>query len=577
MKSLKYIGVVICSLFLIPCSFAQQDTVSRSVTVEKEFKPVIQSAGKLKTSPERMEVQEPKVNIVYSESKAMDQSSFNAKPMRFPSRPFPVPEQPNGILEGGLGHFNSHLNFRYQVPVSGKASKGVKLNLFAKHDAEWGVCTWEESAIGMDFVKQFSDLDIYFDVVGKNTFFTRFGRYFDGEKLSIKRFKDLSEQDKQSIWSVNANMGVRSKQNADILYKVQVGYQAYIMPNKVAEHQIRTFANVEWNGDEHRAGADLTVRNAIYSVQEQLWLATDTNRNFTSRHGIRISPYYKYMGDRLRVRIGANLDFNIGKGQMMSSNKQISFAPSPEVFLEYRIIPSWLAVYGGATGKFSFGTLDDYIDGCPYRSASWSVTSTHVASYIPVDAFLGFKVRATDNLLLDIYAHYAYMKNQTVFYADSTTVRPGGFVDYCYADYQRWKVGLELTYHYQDIIHLLFSGNYYHWISESIENQDLWGFSSGTIYDRPSWDLHLRIDARIDSHWSLYSDNTFAGSFKMMTWQGEKKGKAYIGLNLGARYDFNSNLGLYVQLNNLLNRHNDHFYGYQLAGLQATVGCSWKF
>ncbi|MBQ0137396.1 MAG: hypothetical protein KBS40_05295 [Bacteroidales bacterium] len=391
MKKLKYIGIGICSLFLIPCSFAQQDTVSRSVTVEKEFRPVIQSAGKLNVSPERMEVQEPQVNIVYSEEIATDGLAYNAKPMRFPSRPFPSQEQKSGILDGGLGHFNTHLNFRYRVPVTGKASKGVKLNLFAHHDAEWGVCTWEETTVGMDFVKQFSDLDIYFDVAGKNTFFTRFGRYYDDGKLSLKRFCDLSEQDKQSIWGVNANVGVRSKKNADVLYQVQIGYQAYTMPNQVAEHQIRTIANVEWNGDEHRAGADLVVRNAIYSVRDQLWLATDTNRNYTSRHGIRIHPYYKYVGDRLLVRVGANLDFNIGKGQMMSSNKQISFAPSPEVYAEYRIIPSWLAVYGGATGKFSFGTLDGYIESCPYRSASWSVNSTHVASYIPVDAFWASK------------------------------------------------------------------------------------------------------------------------------------------------------------------------------------------
>ncbi|MCQ2348466.1 MAG: TonB-dependent receptor [Paludibacteraceae bacterium] len=578
MKNLKYIGVVTLCLFLIPDSFAQQDTLSRSVTVEREFQPVIQSAGKPNVSPKRLEVQEPPVELVYSDYSAVSGSFFNAKPMRFPSKPFPEQKQPDGILEAGLGYFNSHLDFRYRVPVSGKASKGVILNLFANHDAQWGVCTWEETAVGMDFVKQFSDLDVYFDVVGKNHFFTRFGRYFAGDnKLSISRFTDLAPNDKQSIWTAAANVGVRSKKTADIQYKVQTGYQAYILPSQVAEHQINTLGSIEWNGEEHHAGADIVVRNAFSSVEDGLWLPTDTIRTNRSRHGIRIHPYYKYVGERVRVRVGANLDMNIGKGQMMSSNGQISFAPSPDVFVEYRIIPSWLAVYAGAEGQFGFGTLDDYMAYCPYRPASYSVTSTHVASYIPVDAYLGFKIRATDNLLLDVYAHYAYMKNQTITFADSLSNLPDGYLDYCYGDYQRWKVGLELTYHYQDIIRLLVSGNYYHWISEGIEAPENIPFSPKAVYDRPAWDVHVRVDAHIDSHWSLYSDNTIAGPINMMTWKGDQKGKVFVDLDLGARYDFNSDLGVYLQLDNFINRHNDRFYGYQREGIQVMAGCCWKF
>ncbi|MCQ2310594.1 MAG: hypothetical protein MJZ64_02455 [Paludibacteraceae bacterium] len=573
----KWSALSLFSLFLVPCVHAQQDTVSRSVTVEREFQPIIQSAGKLNVSPKRMETQEPKMEVIFSEYSATDSLSFYSKPLRFPSKPFPEQKQSNGILDAGLGYFNSHLNFRYLVPVSGKASKGVKLNLFAHHDAEWGVCTWEETTVGLDFVKQLSDIDVYFDVAGKNTFFTRFGRYYDGDKLSISRFSDLSEQDKQSIWTVAANVGVRSKKTADIQYKVQTGYQAYILPSQVAEHQINTFCNVQWNGEEHHAGVDIAVRNAFSSVEDGLWLPTDTIQTYRSRHGVRIHPYYKYTGERIRVRAGVNLDMNIGKGQMMSSNEQISFAPSPDAFVEYRIIPSWLAVYAGAEGQLGFGTLDDYMAYCPYRAASSSVISTHVSSYIPVDAYWGFKIRATDNLLLDVYAHYAYMKNQTIIFADSLSILPDGYLDYCYGDYQRWKVGVELTYHYQDIVRLLVSGNYYHWTANGIEAPENMPFSPKTVYDRPAWDLHVRVDAHIDSHWSLYSDNVFAGPINMMTWKGNQKGKVFVDLSLGARYDFKSDLGVYLQLDNFINRHNDHFYGYQLEGIQVMAGCCWKF
>lgn len=571
-KSLIFIGCLATSL-----AWGQQDTLSRSVTVEKEFQPVIQSAGKQNVSPQRLAVQEPEVEISYSDYTAMDSNAYNAQPIRFPSRPFPNEENRTGRLEGGIGHFNSALNFRYRVPVSGKASKGVKLNLFAHHDAEWGIKTWEDSKIGMDFVKQWSNVEAYFDVTGANTFFTRYGRYYNGDNsLSIEHWNELSSSDKQTIWKAAMNVGVRSRKGAEVGYKVQTGYQAYVMPNQVTEHQVRTLANVAWNGDEHHAGVDMEVRNMFYSTQEGLWLSSDTNRFVQPRHAIRIEPYYLFTGNRVRVKAGVNLDLNIGKGQQFSSNKQISFAPSPDVEVEYRIIPSWLAVYGGAEGKFGYGTMQEYMNGCPYRYAARNVTSQHVCGYVPVDAFVGFKIRAAKTLLIDVYARYAYQKNQTVLYVDSLSTRPDGYIHYFYSDYQRWKVGAEITYHYQDIIHILASGNYYHWTPENVDAHHPLLDKSMT-YDRPSWDAHLRIDARIDKHWSLYSDNIFEGQTNALYKGQVMKTKAKIDLNLGARYDFNKDLGIYLQLNNILNRHHDIYYTYQSQGIHGQVGVSWKF
>jgi len=567
-------------------TWAQQDTLSRSVTVEREIQPIIQSTGKQNITPKQLTIQEPEVNISYSDFIIMDSNAYNAQPIRFPSRPFPKQDNPNGLLEGGIGHVNSALNFRYRVPVSGTASKGIKLNLFAHHNADWGIKTWEESKIGMDFAKQWNNNEYYFDLTGFNNFFTRYGRYFAGDNsLSINQFRELKPDDKQTIWTTAINVGVRSLKETQVGYKVQTGYEAYILPSQVIEHKIRTLAKVEWNSDEHHAGMDVEIQNMIYSAQENLWVDDDTIRVVHPRHAIRLKPSYRYTGDRVRAKVGINLYLNIGKGQMMSSNEQISFAPSPDVEVEYRIIPSWLVVYGGAEGKFGYGTLKEYMNGCPYRYVARGVTSQHVSGYVPVDAFVGFKIRAAKTLLIDVYARYAYQKNQTSFYVDSTSMY-NGYIHYFYGDFQHWKVGAELTYHYQDIIHILISGNYYHWTPKYYETEfiDEWPehhqhvkTNPQTVYDRPSWDAHLRIDARIDKHWSLYSDNLFAGQSNALTQWGIQKNKAKIELNIGARYDFNKDLGIYLQLNNLLNRHHDIYYTYQSQGIHGQVGVSWKF
>lgn len=580
MKYTKWIAII-GFLGSISCVFAQGDTLSRSVTVEREFQPIIQPVGKVNSSPARLDIQEPQVEVKYSDAIEQDSSTYNAKPMRFVNTPLPKQDKWQGHLDVAAGHSNTYLDFGYSVPVSGRGSKGVKLDLYAHHDAAWGLKTWEETEVGMNFVKQFSSLETYLNVSGQNTFFTRYGRYWDLDKngLSVRHFSDLKQDDKQSIWQVNVNVGVRSRKNADILYNVDLGYQAYVLPNLVSEHQARTRANVEWNGDEHRVGGNIYVQNAFYSVEEELWKETSAKRNVLSRHALRINPYYRYVGDRLRARVGVNLDVNFGKGQMMSSNSEISFAPSPDVYLEYRIVPQLLAVYGGAKGTFSTGTLDGYMATCPYRNIARGVASDHVSSYTPVDAFIGFKIRPTDNLLIDIYAGYAFMKNQIIFYTDTTSLRPGGFMHYEYCDYQRWKVGMELTYHYQDIIHITASGNYYHWIPENMElEMHEKGFNPNTVYDHPSWDAHLRIDAHINSQWSLYSDNNFCGSVKSVTqFYGEVKSRPVIDLNIGVRYDWKKNIGFYLQLNNYINRYNDILFSYQTQGIHGVFGVSWKF
>ena len=98
-----------------------------------------------------------------------------------------------------------------------------------------------------------------------------------------------------------------------------------------------------------------------------------------------------------------------------------------------------------------------------------------------------------------------------------------------------------------------------------------------TAYDRPSWDLHLRVDANIDSKWSLYSDNIFVGKRAALTTNGDVTLKPVVDLRLGANYKINTWLHVYLELNNLLNRKHDVFYTYQTIGINGVAGVKWMF
>ena len=100
----------------------------------------------------------------------------------------------------------------------------------------------------------------------------------------------------------------------------------------------------------------------------------------------------------------------------------------------------------------------------------------------------------------------------------------------------------------------------------------------GRVYDRPDWAISLRVDGRIDEHWTLYSDNHFEGTRWAITTAGEVKLPALIDMNLGAQYEFTKlHLAVFLQLNNIICRRNHTLYGYQSYLINGLAGVSWKF
>ena len=155
--------------------------------------------------------------------------------------------------------------------------------------------------------------------------------------------------------------------------------------------------------------------------------------------------------------------------------------------------------------------------------------------------------------------------------------------------YTRGKVGGQINYHFRDVVRINLNGDYYFWSG------------SMPVYDRANWDLCLRIDGRIDKHWSLYSENRFEGSRIAKVSNGaDYTLRPIIDLNAGVEYNMwvgklrdigksgyrdtgvlkpepKPNLTLFLQLNNWLHRKNEYLYGYRSQGINFLVGAMFRF
>ena len=587
------------------CSAQSDSALNRSVTVERDFQPVIKAAGKVATKPAVVETTIEPAPVEYSEYTAdvtpgTTFHSLLSQPTRFePGQVY------NGYIRGALGHPNTLFDFRYHLD-DGKKSI---LDVYAHHRAEWGMATLSKSKVGMDFTHPFTNCDLYFGVNGGNIYYHKYGHWYDyshfaetnrefdmweKNKVSYAHREPVTELDKTALWTAEAFLGVKSNPKQDVQYKVQTGYMLFSKPGAVSEHQVRTHAGFDWKSEEHHVGANLYVQNNFLQLGSLAAVIPDSLYN--SRHNIRLEPYYAYEGKRVRVHVGVNLDMNIGRGQMLTNIENLSFAPSPHINFEAQIAKQWLTVYADVVGNHGFGTLQEYMEENRYRIIHAGIIEPHAAAYTPVDAELGFHIRAYRDLLIEIHGGYAYMMNQDVWIAtaDSATFAPlnmqlqAGDFGYMHTNYQRGKVGGQINYHKQDVVRINLYGDYYFWKGDT------------AVYDRPSWELGLRIDGRIDKHWSLYSDNKFMGERLVLASDGEHILRPTIDLNLGLQYDMwvgkngkmvndkmvngmtlrpepRPNLSFFFQLNNWLHRKNEIFYGYRSQGINCLAGVTFRF
>ena len=568
---------------------AAQDTVlNRSVVVEREYEPIIQSAGKVNMPPVAVQAEVPATEVVYSEYTSAEAApTTNINPLLSQPTRFAQPTPLRGWLRGGIGHPLTLFNFAYEV----SDEKKNFLDLYADHNAQWGRRTISETDFGLRFTHKFSALSVYCGVKGENSFYTKFGRYYDGNKgLTIDKYSQLQPEDKQVQWRARVYVGVQSSPKEDVQYKAEVGYQILDVPGIAVEHQIRSEANVtaKLRDDRHRLGARFYMQNNLYTVDTALF----AHRIYNDRHNLRLEPFYEYHGDKVLLHTGVNLDMNIGKGQFLSGNENISFAPSPNIRFEAQLAPKWMTVYGKAQGTFGLGSLQSYLEGNRYMEVIPCVTSKAVALYIPVDAEVGFHFKPQKHLLIEIHGGYTYFINSKSYVAflepfvmdEHHQILPGTFSDFV-SDYHRAKVGAKAFYHYRDIIKIHLSGDYYYWKLQNITpkarledvTKDV-TLTPGRVYDRPDWEIALRIDGRIDEHWTLYSDNHFAGTRWAITTGGEVHLPALIDMNLGAQYEFPKlNLAVFLQVNNFICRRNHVLYGYQSLLINGLAGVSWKF
>ncbi len=542
-----------------------QDTVfNRVVTVERDYQPELKESQAISITPEFIQHAPQPNPVVYSTYSEALSVGYNLDTLPAWKTKFRAVESLNGMLDGAVGHRNSHLWFAYGL----QQKNNISLDVYAKHDAYWGSDALSQSVVGAELTRHFRKAELYVGIEGQNEAYV---------------YRPTLAADWRNLCTGNAKLGFRSLSNYPFQYRVEAGYTAFAVSRLAVEHHAQSHLDLWWTDQRHSAGVKGYVQNTFYSGPP-----ADISLP-AMRHNIRIEPFYAYVDKHIRVHAGVNLDMNIGAGELLSKKENLSFAPSPNVELEWSTLRNVLHLYANAKGSFGMGSLDEYMGYNRYLNPEKGLEMASPRAYTPVDAQVGIKLRPIKTLLLDIYGGYAYMKNAYNMLAmtDGTNV-----VDYqlWLSDIQRCKVGAKMHYHYRDILEINLGGNYYFYHQEpsaTMGANELYQAALGNnasagwttdVFDRPDWDAYARIEAHIDTKWSIYSENYFAGT--RLAYLSQYKAaeiRPIISLNIGGQYTINNALSVYLQLNDYLNRKDEIFYGYHSQGIHFLLGVRYKF
>jgi hypothetical protein len=588
MKTLKYILPVLFIISSIFSAKAGDSIVTRNITVEREYKPVIHDAGKINSIPKVLEPKVVKISPVYSEFnlplKAQDQN-IQTLPAAELNRDRRV-DEPGGFARIGLGnHINTLANFAYPLVNT----SDVKLDFSLNHLGTFGSKAHSTTKTALSFDKYFDSFDLFAGIGTSHEYLKYYGNNFnkinsvtDLDSLAKTHGKDTyieqnlaslnrpakqfslselaSESDVNTFWRYNAYAGVRSLPlSTELRYQAELQYKSFGIANGLLENQMHTKATFDKQRDANRLGLDFDLYNLSYQSHKSGIV------NYQDAYSVlTLNPFYKIENQDFNVRLGVKSSFSFVHGR--------PFNPSVDIHADWRVVPKYLLLYGGISGGYEVNTMDRMFSENRYLYNDIKVEDT----YSPSELYIGLKLKPVYNLLIDGFIDYQQIDNQYFFinkeYKCDTIVGVNSTLysnrfNVLYSAASLLKMGVRANYNLKNIVNVQLKTTYNSWnvVSEPY------------AWNKPKWEASLNTDFKVTQ---------FVGISANVFYEGERFAKLgttairmnpKVDINLGASYVYNSYITAFAKINNLINNHYQEFYGYDVQGFNCLFGVSFSF
>jgi len=592
---LKIVGLsVIFVCFSAVCVAQKNDSIiKKSVTVEREFVPEIQSAGKIETNPIVVEPQKTVLEAIYSDfssplSLTGNIHSLSAATLLYAHH---TDDRP-GFARLAVGFYpNSVADFAYPLIDRSDMRLDAVVKQRGVYNEQYSMTTTAALAFdkyfdnltlfsGLNFGYQgiryygmnynsnpdLNQAELYFSRLnidyGNNLTYTETDFTPIGRTAKTVLIKDLDEATKLAhFFRGGVNLGVRSAENAEnFRYLARVKYGLFRNTAGVTENFFNTSGQLSFNLDENRIGVDAELYNAFYNSTQEI--------NFYKKYGVLVlSPYFEFNQlENFDVRLGflAAVPF--------SGEKGLKFAP--DIRLAWKPLPQTLKIYAGVTGKYSVNSMDKLFYENPYLAPDVRVRDTHT----PFDFYAGSLIKPVAGLLFDVFADYSITNNDYFFInkaynnpnvqttTDDSMIFSNRF-DVVYDHSNLLILGGRASYTYKDIFKFDFSAKHF---SGPLKTQLF-------PWQKPQFDFTLNTSYRVIKDVNLSLTGYCQTGLMAKLGNNSVKMKNRLDLNFSASYTYSEWLTIFLAGNNLLNQKYDIYFGYQVQEINAMIGAVVSF
>ncbi len=556
----KRISLLLLAALPLTATYAQNQkdsTVNRTVVVENEYNPHLSGASKINALPKVDEPAVEKKNVTYA-TDLRPVSAWTYDNMSPINREWTADPAKRGYLRAGYGTLNNvDVKAGYIADFSKKDRLQVNFSLDGwngdmdnRYVNDWHSRLYRTD-LGLDYSHEFSKVRL--DMGGS----------FGSQVFNYMTTPDWTGTGKQHHTLGDFHVGVASTdKEASLQYRLQAGLKffgikyplfALAEAGKDKETIVHTEAEA-WKRlrDDQRIGVQVLMDNLFYSDHA-------APQNYTA---FSVNPYYSLENERLRLRIGARLDFHTIDAPEGKDVNNVHIAP--DVKAEFLFSQSYI-LYLQAIGNQQ---LNDYRR-LAMLSPYWHTGVACLPTNTSLDASLGLKASPTDGVWFHLFAGYRICEEDL----SSGMNSDGGmyFTTFAQDKTKTAYLGAELKYEYKDIFHASLNGTYHNW---KTDYNPEWAF----LLSKPELELNFFAEAKVIDPLKVNIGYEFVKRPSAEVVGGVSPNLENINnLSVGANYTLLKDVSLFVRVNNLLNTEYYLTSGYPTQKLSVLAGVAVQF
>ena len=619
-----YIAILLAA-FALGGAHAQDNTkLNKEITLEKDIAPLEKKAVKKNELPK---IKQPAST---GQKNALGYSDLTT-PIEVPtSIPTLLPygyrtahnfSDKRGYLDLGVGtQANFRMDFGYRIINEEREKLGMWLN----HNSTWNgknsskVFDQDQGAIAERCKQKYNDNTLGVDyskvldagtlTLGAKAHIDNYNYY--GGLMSFQPLFVLDQpvsytapydwnKEKQTFVDFNINAGWKSRfdfLNKPLFYNVglQYGHAAYDKPfNEIYKHG----AHDNWGILSLGGTYDINELTTAGLIIKGEYLSRGAKARVSSEYDlfdevgmITLSPTYTIHGDMYKLQLGANVHLSFSDGAI--------FRLSPNVRFNLALIDGF-TFYANALGGKALG----YRVPTHFYNHRYDYPQLMYGSiYTPLDAEAGFKIGPFQGLSAKLSVGYAIVKNQPgIWYrVDAEQVynlalNTGMMSTYTVIDGRGYWIGAELNYKYRSLIEAALSIKYAprddeFFATDKHYNNYKLGVDRASTVGNFDIKVHpwrpLTFDVGLEyrgGRMALFGNQSYFeitdGDYIITKYSPYEfvKMDDVINLHAGASYRLNSDVTIWLQAHNLLNRRYDILFGQGAQRIGCMVGASFIF